>query len=94
MRPGAGLSSGRVGGPFGGLWEPGVLAIKRRTGEVLVIGEGADRVCVEVLRCGAKSVRLGVHAPEHVRVDRAEVREAREAREARALLDIKAELGL
>ena len=52
-----------------------MLVLTRRTGEEIVI-DGHIRVRVTVVR--GDRVRLGITAPESVRVDRAEIHECRE----------------
>ncbi len=52
-----------------------MLVINRRTNERIVIGEGADRVVIQVVRVGERQVVLGITGPPHVRIDRMEVRD-------------------
>ena len=49
------------------------------SGSVICIGEGPDRVEIEILEVEGKQVIVGVHAPHHVRVTRKEVAEFCEA---------------
>jgi carbon storage regulator len=53
-----------------------MLVLTRRTGEAIVIG-GDIRITVTMVRGGR--VRLGITAPESVRIDRAEEDERRVA---------------
>ncbi|MBF0689168.1 MAG: carbon storage regulator CsrA [Cellulomonas sp.] len=50
-----------------------MLVLTRRVGESLVIG---DDIVVTVLEVRSDGVRLGIDAPRHVRVHRAEVLDA------------------
>lgn len=50
-----------------------MLVLKRRKGESIVIGEGADATEVTVLRTDGGRVYLGVDAKEHVPVWRKEM---------------------
>lgn len=52
-----------------------MLTLGRRVGESLVIGEGKDEVLVTVTYVGRGQVKLGVTAPQHISVDREEIRE-------------------
>lgn len=52
----------------------GSLTLSRRIGESIIIGEGDDAAVVTVVkRCDGRLV-LQVKAPNHVRIDRSEVR--------------------
>lgn len=55
------------------------LQLTRRRYESLVIGSGPDAVTVIVERVNGNSVQLTVEAPQHVAVDRSEVRKKKEA---------------
>jgi carbon storage regulator len=55
-----------------------MLILTRRAGETLVIGEGASQITVTVMAVKGHQVRLGVHAPKNVQVDREEIRERKE----------------
>ncbi|MBO0901255.1 carbon storage regulator CsrA [Cellulomonas sp. zg-ZUI222] len=59
-----------------------MLVLTRRVGESLVIG---DDVVVTVLEVRSDGVRLGIDAPRHVRVHRAEVLDAVRQENARAV---------
>jgi len=52
-----------------------VLILRRREGESIRIG---DEIEVEIVQIGANKVRVGVRAPEHIRVVRKEVQEVGE----------------
>lgn len=56
-----------------------MLVLSRQLNEDLVFGEGPKAVRVRIVDIRRGKVRLGVIAPDDVRVDRAEVRERREA---------------
>jgi carbon storage regulator len=51
-----------------------MLALSRRIGETLIIG---DDITVTVLAVSGNQVRIGIEAPKGVQVDREEVRERR-----------------
>lgn len=51
-----------------------VLVLKRKRGEEIKVGESSDGIRVVVLECSSRGVRLGVEAPDSVRVRRAEDR--------------------
>lgn len=53
-----------------------MLVLSRRLGEVLKIG---DDIEVTILGINCNQVRLGVAAPKHVAVDRAEIRARKDA---------------
>ena len=55
-----------------------MLVLARKKNEKLIIGTGPDAVEVTVVEIRGDKVRLGVHAPQHIQVDRAEVRDAKE----------------
>lgn len=50
-----------------------MLILTRRVGEVLIIGEGDDRISVAVLGVKGNQVRIGVEAPKDVEVHRSEI---------------------
>lgn len=51
-----------------------MLVLSRKVGQKLVIGElGEDQIQVEVVEIRGDRVRLGITAPEAVRVDRSEI---------------------
>lgn len=50
-----------------------MLVLGRKRGEQIWVG---DSIRITVVKLDNQSVRLGVEAPAHVRVDRAEVRRA------------------
>ena len=52
-----------------------MLVVKRRAGEDVVIGEGADPIRVRVVGIKGNQVLVGVTAPRSVRVLRHEVHE-------------------
>ena len=60
-----------------------MLVLSRRIGEALKIG---DDVEVTVLGVQGNQVRLGVAAPRHVAVDRAEIRARKDAGEPAPLI--------
>jgi carbon storage regulator len=47
-----------------------VLVVTRKRNEAIIIGEGIE---VRVLRIGRDGVRIGITAPPHVPVNRAEI---------------------
>jgi carbon storage regulator len=49
-----------------------VLVVTRKRNEAIIIGEGIE---VRVLRVGRDGVRIGITAPSHVPVNRAEIYE-------------------
>jgi len=49
-----------------------VLVVTRKRNEAIIIGEGIE---VRVLRVGRDGVRIGISAPPHVPVNRAEIYE-------------------
>jgi carbon storage regulator len=57
-----------------------MLVLTRRYGEVIVIGgqDGEPAIEVMVVRIRDDEVRIGVKAPEGVKIDRSEIRELRE----------------
>ena len=63
-----------------------MLVLSRRVGERLVIG---DDIVITVIDVRSDGVRIGIDAPRHVRVNRAEVLEAvtQANREAAAAAD-------
>lgn len=56
-----------------------MLSLSRKRNESIVIGSGPDAVTVTVLQVERGKVRLGIDAPQHVLVDRKEVRDSRDA---------------
>jgi len=56
-----------------------MLVLTRKTSETIHIG---DEITIKVIRTGRGMVRLGIEAPKHVRVRRAEVAEDRVMRPA------------
>jgi carbon storage regulator len=50
-----------------------MLVLARRTGERLVIGEGPSAIVVTVVGSSLGKVKLGVEAPEDVKVVRGEL---------------------
>lgn len=48
-----------------------MLILSRRTGESLMIG---NEVTLTILGVNGNQIRIGIHAPKHVRVDREEIR--------------------
>ena len=61
-----------------------MLVFTRKLDQAVVIGDGVE---VTVLRVGRDSVRLGVTAPRHIKVHRAEVYEAIRRANALAVAD-------
>ena len=61
-----------------------MLILTRRVGETICIG---DHITVMVLGVTGQQVRLGVIAPTHVAVDRAEIRERKIANPCGVVLD-------
>jgi carbon storage regulator len=51
-----------------------MLVLSRRVGEQIVID---DHICLTVVEIKGNRVRLGIAAPEEVRIERLEVRERR-----------------
>lgn len=58
-----------------------MLVLSRRVGERLVIG---DDIVITVIDVRSDGVRVGIDAPRHVRINRAEVLEAVQQENARA----------
>jgi len=57
-----------------------MLVLTRRIGESVVIGDGVvlgDAVRIKVVGVRGRVVRLGITAPDSIRVDRSEVHERR-----------------
>lgn len=54
-----------------------MLALSRKKDEVVVIGDGPDKITVVVVEIRGDKVRLAIDAPTDVRIDRLEVYEAR-----------------
>jgi carbon storage regulator len=52
-----------------------MLVIRRHAGDAILIG---DDVEVQVIECGPNRVKLGILAPQHVPVMRAEVKQTRD----------------
>jgi carbon storage regulator len=52
-----------------------MLALTRRPGEVIVIGDGPNKIEIMVISVDRDAVRLGVDAPRDVPVNRLEVYE-------------------
>jgi carbon storage regulator len=50
-----------------------MLVLTRKRGEALLVGEA--RITIEAVR--GEKVRLGIQAPDHIRIDREEVDAAR-----------------
>jgi carbon storage regulator len=47
-----------------------VLVIRRRFGEILLIGDGVE---IEILECSHSGVKLGIRAPKEITVLRKEI---------------------
>jgi len=47
-----------------------VLVIRRRIGEILVVG---DQIEIEILECSHSQVKLGIRAPKQIRILRKEI---------------------
>ncbi len=60
-----------------------MLVLSRKPGERLIIG---DDIVVTVLETSGKLVRIGVDAPRHIPVHRAEIREQIEAQNRMAAM--------
>jgi carbon storage regulator len=58
-----------------------VLIVRRRRGEVIVIGDGVE---IEILDISPTQVKVGIRAPKEIAVFRKEIRLAREANVAAA----------
>lgn len=54
-----------------------MLVLTRKQGERVVIGEGPDAVTLIVVEVDRGRVRLGFTAPDHVSIDREELRDAK-----------------
>lgn len=61
-----------------------MLVLSRKPGEKILIGED---IVVTITVIGTGAVRVGIEAPRHLRIDRAEVAEARAAEIAEGLKD-------
>lgn len=55
-----------------------MLVLARKSGQRVIVREGANRVVITVLGIQEGKVRLGIEAPDDVRVDREEVALRRE----------------
>ena len=69
-----------------------MLVLSREAGEAIVIGEGLIRVTVVSVRGG--KVRVGIDAPDDIRVDRLEIHELRQQAELGADSAEESELAL
>lgn len=49
------------------------LALTRRVGETVVVGQGADEVRITVIGILGGHVRLAFDAPDHITIDREEL---------------------
>ncbi len=56
-----------------------MLVLTREQDQVIVIGEGAEKIRVLIVEIRGDKVRVGVEAPRWIPIDRAEVREYKEA---------------
>lgn len=52
-----------------------MLVLSRKTGESIVIGDGASKIVVDVVRVQGDRVTLGITAPPSVDIARSELRE-------------------
>lgn len=59
-----------------------MLILRRRVGEVIVIGEGSDAIEIKVVDVKTMGVGIGVSAPAWIPVNRKEVADAIENRAA------------
>lgn len=50
-----------------------MLVLSRRVGEEIVIGEGVDAIVLTVVEIRGPRVRLGIKAPQQVKVNRREI---------------------
>jgi len=56
-----------------------MLALSRKVGEIVDIGEGYHHVEVVVFEIRGDTVHLGIRAPQEIPIDRREVRRRKEA---------------
>jgi carbon storage regulator len=56
-----------------------MLVLSRKQKEVIVIGEGSNRIEVVVRWIGGNTVRLGIKAPRQVKILRGELPDGKEA---------------
>lgn len=56
--------------------ERGVVVVARKVGERVVIGEGPDRITIDVIKPKGVHSKLRIEAPRHVRIQRGETLEA------------------
>jgi len=56
-----------------------MLILSRHVDESIVIGSGPDKITVTVVEVWGNRVRLGLEAPKHIPIDRAEIRKRKEA---------------
>lgn len=59
--------------------ERGVVIVRRKVGERVVIGEGDDRIVIEVIRPKGANLGMAIDAPRSVTVRRAETLEGADA---------------
>lgn len=52
-----------------------MLVLSRKESESIQIGEGDEKITIKVTRISPNEVRLGIEAPKHVPVFRAEIAE-------------------
>jgi carbon storage regulator len=58
-----------------------MLALRRRVGQSIVIGEGPDAVELTVVEIRGGSVQLSFDAPDGITIDRSEVRDRKDQEE-------------
>lgn len=62
-----------------------MLVLTRKTGQEIIID---GNIRITVTSCGDGRVKLGIAAPSHIKVDRAEVAERIAAEEAESLVEL------
>lgn len=62
-----------------------MLVLTRKTGQEIVID---DNIRIIVTSCGDGRVKLGIKAPSHIKVDRAEVAARIAAEEAESVVEL------
>ncbi len=61
--------------------EIGGLVLNRRVGEEIIIGEGPDETVIVVEAASGGRVQLRLVAPDHIRIQRAELKIGKERRD-------------
>jgi carbon storage regulator len=62
-----------------------MLVLTRKTGEQIIID---GDICITVTSCGDGRVKLGISAPSHIKIDRAELAARTAAEETECVLEL------